>query len=769
MIITLDSVRTTSLAVQGPNEALYVTAAGGIQTSAATALSLKDTNAELLGFVRNTADTGEAVLVENGTLVLDAGAEVTGSNNGVIAYGAEIVNAGTITADRFGVYSLSNLPLKITNSGTIVGSAEAVRNNGGLIEIDNSGTITGRGVVHGVDATLSITNHGLLEGYNLVLDNFGSGNDIIRNFGRIEATSTYGLVQAIYLAEGNDLYEGHGGSTVIGMINMGAGDDTVSGGTGNETFEGGQGTDTFTYAGANAITLDLSLATAQITGNGTDTLLSFENAWTGDGADRLIGSDAANLLIGGGGNDTLLGGKGNDILKGGENNNILEGGEGADTLDGSGGASVASYQHAAAGLRVDFSDEAHNTGEAAGDHFVNLTAALGSAFNDTLLGNHAANWMVGERGADTLSGAGGADSLYGAEGDDVLDGGPGDDYLDGGAGANTARFAGAAADYTITHDTDGSVTVEGREGRDSLLHVQTLLFADGEQPINRAPYDLVLSKATVAEDTPVTTIVASLSALDPEGDALGFRLLPGSDAAFAIDGNSLVLIKALDYEAHQELTLHIEASDHQGGTVERTFTIAVTDVAEASDPGKTPSDPTNPDPSNPIPGSGSSTTGPARPLDLWGTPRADALRGDAANDILHGMGGNDALAGLGGNDRLYGGAGKDLLTGGAGLDIFVFGAKAMRANVDRITDFSVPEDTVHLAKGVFKALSKKGILKAGEFHIGAGAHDGDDHVIYHRRSGKLSYDADGTGGQASVQIATLSKNLELTEKDFYVI
>jgi serralysin len=33
----------------------------------------------------------------------------------------------------------------------------------------------------------------------------------------------------------------------------------------------------------------------------------------------------------------------------------------------------------------------------------------------------------------------------------------------------------------------------------------------------------------------------------------------------------------------------------------------------------------------------------------------------------------------------------------------------------------------------------------------------------------LYYDADGTGSQAQVQIATLSKNLKMTYKDFFVI
>ncbi|WP_040638702.1 M10 family metallopeptidase C-terminal domain-containing protein [Microvirga lotononidis] len=127
-----------------------------------------------------------------------------------------------------------------------------------------------------------------------------------------------------------------------------------------------------------------------------------------------------------------------------------------------------------------------------------------------------------------------------------------------------------------------------------------------------------------------------------------------------------------------------------------------------------------------------------------------------------------------GNDRLYGGAGKDTLEGGDGQDIFVLdtklskSAKVNKANQDRIVDFSVTDDTIHLKKSVFTKMAKKGVVKKGEFYQGVKAHDRDDHVIYNRKTGALYYDADGSGSQAQIQIATLSKNLKMTYKDFFV-
>ncbi|MEE1656934.1 hypothetical protein VB618_12060 [Microvirga sp. CF3062] len=95
--------------------------------------------------------------------------------------------------------------------------------------------------------------------------------------------------------------------------------------------------------------------------------------------------------------------------------------------------------------------------------------------------------------------------------------------------------------------------------------------------------------------------------------------------------------------------------------------------------------------------------------------------------------------------------------------------KVNKANQDKIMDFKVVDDTLHLAKSVFKTLDKKGVLKASEFYQGTKAHDRDDNLIYNKKTGALYYDADGTGLAAQIQITTLSKNLKMTHKDFFII
>jgi Ca2+-binding RTX toxin-like protein len=62
---------------------------------------------------------------------------------------------------------------------------------------------------------------------------------------------------------------------------------------------------------------------------------------------------------------------------------------------------------------------------------------------------------------------------------------------------------------------------------------------------------------------------------------------------------------------------------------------------------------------------------PNGPLNLAGTPGADALIGGSFADTLTGLEGDDTLNGLAGNDRLDGGSGADAMNGGAGDDTYV--------------------------------------------------------------------------------------------------
>jgi hypothetical protein len=109
--------------------------------------------------------------------------------------------------------------------------------------------------------------------------------------------------------------------------------------------------------------------------------------------------------------------------------------------------------------------QATNDGFGSVDTLTNIEAVRGSNFGDTLLGNGLANRFFAQDGNDTITGAGG------------------DDHIDGGLGVDTARFTGNLAQYTLTPEPSGMVTVvdktAARDGTDKLFSVEKLHFADG--------------------------------------------------------------------------------------------------------------------------------------------------------------------------------------------------------------------------------------------------------------------------------------------------
>jgi Ca2+-binding RTX toxin-like protein len=144
------------------------------------------------------------------------------------------------------------------------------------------------------------------------------------------------------------------------------------------------------------------------------------------------------------------------------------------------------------------------------------------------------------------------------------------------------------------------------------------------------------------------------------------------------------------------------------------------------------------------------------------------------NLVLVGAKKPDRLTGGTGNDKLYGKLGKDGLTGGAGQDIFVFDTKPnTKTNLDRITDFNVPDDAIWLENKYFKvgsgSASQPKQMAGKHFYKGAKAHDANDRIIYDSKKGALYYDLDGTGSEVQIKIATLSTRLGMNAKDFFVI
>jgi Ca2+-binding RTX toxin-like protein len=270
------------------------------------------------------------------------------------------------------------------------------------------------------------------------------------------------------------------------------------------------------------------------------------------------------------------------------------------------------------------------------------------------------------------------------------------------------------------------------------------------KPVNHAPTAPLLSTTSVAENAGVGSVVATLSATDQDGDPVSYALSDESFGVFQVVGNAIVLAKPLDYETTPSYTFKLSSIDSHDARTTVTATITVADISE-----------------------------PPQPVVIRGTDGPDILKGTSVAERLEGLGGMDRLYGSAGADTLYGGAGadrldgqlgRDALYGGAGRDSFVFSTKPHRTkNVDRIWDFSVPDDTILLDNAVFRAVGANGHLATKAFFKGARAHDRDDRIVYDSKSGNLLYDPDGTGAAAAIKFAVIGKALSLTAKDFLVI
>lgn len=144
--------------------------------------------------------------------------------------------------------------------------------------------------------------------------------------------------------------------------------------------------------------------------------------------------------------------------------------------------------------------------------------------------------------------------------------------------------------------------------------------------------------------------------------------------------------------------------------------------------------------------------------------------GGSGSDVLIGNAIANRLTGNSGNDTLAGGAGNDVLSGGAGADKFVFNTALSKSrNVDKITDYSVANDTIYLDNAIFRKLTKAGTLSKSYFTIGARAQDSKDFIGYNNKTGDLWYDPNGSGAGGQTVFAKLKAGLAMGAAEFKVI
>jgi RTX calcium-binding nonapeptide repeat (4 copies) len=232
---------------------------------------------------------------------------------------------------------------------------------------------------------------------------------------------------------------------------------------------------------------------------------------------------------------------------------------------------------------------------------------------------------------------------------------------------------------------------------------------------------------------------------------------------------SIVSIRLVGQTRGNDFTYDTE--DLKANGVRTTFTVS---DSVAPDPEPPPPPPPPPPPGTVVTDTGATLSDEM--VNMFASGKGNvALTGNAFDNIMVGNAGKNVIRGGAGNDKLDGGLGNDTLFGEDGRDTFVFKTKLnKKTNVDKIADFKVVDDTIHLDNAIFKKLgkgseSKPGKLKKAFFAVATKAKDANDYVIYDKKKGVLFYDADGSGSGAATQFATIGKNLKMSIADFFVI
>lgn len=415
--------------------------------------------------------------------------------------------------------------------------------------------------------------------------------------------------------QGNNGLFGEAGADIL---QGGLGDDLLQGGAGADQLDGGEGFDLAVYADST-VGVAINMTSPQFNGNADGSV----GVASGDafvGIEGVLGSNYNDVLFGDAANNTLRGESGADNLSGAGGDDTLIGGAGADVLDGGAGVNVASYATAGVAVIASLANAAGNTGDAAGDSYVNIQQLHGSAFADTLTAaDFAGITLRGLAGNDTLIAGSAGTLLQGDEGDDVLRGGAGGDTLVGGRGVDDIRGGGGVDLVSYVLATSG-VTVSltsGGSGGEAAGDT----FSDVESLAGSQFGDTLEGNASANN-------IVGLSGADTLRGLAGADILDGGTGADALDGGEGE--DAASYsDADAGVSLNLTSGGTGGDAAGDTFTAIENVIGSRFD---------------------------------------DAITGTALQNTLFGGAGADVLNGADGDDLLDGGAGADQLVGGAGAD-----------------------------------------------------------------------------------------------------
>ncbi|WP_206747706.1 cadherin-like domain-containing protein [Telmatospirillum siberiense] len=451
-----------------------------------------------------------------------------------------------------------------TKSDGSVNQAAAVN-----FQNDSIGNITTT-VTGGVVIT-SLSEGGPTQATTFVAQNATAHSYLISGGKLIDQTTGTTVATAITAAlssSRNDVITVASSDTGTYWLGGGSGADTLTGGGGTNVFlvnpntvvHGGTGANSFNIAkviGTRGVTIDMAKDYLQevIGGSGGDVINASGTTWNV----FIQGGSGNNIIIGGAAADAIAGGTGDDLIELGSGGGVVHAGSGNDVIYGGSGSTAGKP---------------------------NSDVIFAGPGNDIVtLGSDNAEVYVGA-GALTVIGKAGAFSVVG--------------------------FHGSYADYTLSHNADGTLTVTNIGNRDgdgtvTMKNVTDLDFKDIAQvPVASTAGMPVPDSLNTGNAAQVTTNAAGqyvISAatllsndIDYAGNTLSIRQLlsssgaaiargasgqvTGGTAALSADGATITFTPAAGFNGLMSFRYNIE--DNKGNNGALVEQVGTTNTAEMS-------------------------------------------------------------------------------------------------------------------------------------------------------------------------------------------
>ena len=558
---------------------------------------------------------------------------------------------------------------------------------------------------------------------------------------------------------GDDLFSFNGG---VGRLDGGVGIDTLLYMIGWKTIAGASpGDPVQTVETENGVVIDLLAGTVRDGFGTTGTIANVEN----------IGGSY---------------GVADDILRGDNKDNVIRGRGGVDVIDGRGGNDTISYwqpenghyhyyQRSYGAVVVDLAagyaaetelksgTVAADTATFGRDTVAGIENIIGTGLGDRLLGDAGRNLIAPDSGSDFVDGRGGIDTID-------YDGVRGAVDIDLAAGVARQQGSGAPPQghYNLQWERIVVEADDAAASRDRLLNIENaigsahddrLAGTAGANRLDGGRGDDILVRSG-GGDVLVGGLGTDTADYSGAGAAVTIDLTAGSGLVRGVAAaDRLVGVEnALGTAFADTLTGSHAANRLDGGAgIDRLDGGAGNDVYVVDDRRDLIADSGGVDR---VEAAVSLTLAAGlEQLVLTGAADLAGTGNDAAN-ALTGNGANNVLAGRGASDRLEGGAGRDA---------FLFDSALAGAGVDTILDFAAADDSIRLDRSFVTGFAETGTLRLAAFREGARAVDDSDRILYDEATGRIFYDADGSGAAAAILFAKVTPGTDLAAADFVIV